>query len=271
MKRTLVSVLTLIVMLSLTSFAASLTAKVVLPDGNGAPFAEVKIGEKTFVADEKGNVELTYNSEKNALVKWLDLEEELPIGDTMKFSNKKLYGAPYDPFDWLVSGSETWDIDDKIMANPGGEHNEAQIFLDDEFDDFIVRSKFVAAAPSQWYYVRFFLRGAEPGFNGYGISFAANPSDQTFFARFEGSWDKYEQITDSLFVYPAVEQNVPHEFVGFLKNDHIVLYLRAQGESKYHKLVDVVDDSDGALFDGSVSILNSFCDVEISEFSIFKY
>lgn len=267
MKKNVLFILTLIVFLTATSFASSLSAKILLPDGNGAPFATVTIGDKAFKANEKGEVEITFDSEKNALIKWLDLEVVIPIGDTMKIPNKVLYGPPYDELDWEVFGPDTWEFDDKIILNPGGQGNESQIFLDEVFDNFIFRSKFITNKPSQWFYVRFFMRAFEAGFNGYGISFATSQSDQTFFARFEGSWE----VSDPYFVCGAVPEGVPIEFVGFLKNDHIVIYARVEGDAEYIKLIDTIDNSDDAFYDGGVSILNSFCELEISELGVFKF
>ncbi len=271
MKKNVLCILTIMVLLTVTSLANSQSAKILLPDGNGAPLATVTIGDKVFKANEKGEVEITFDSEKKALLKWLDLAVEVPIEATMKFPNKVLCGPPYDALDWVVNGPDTWEFDKKIILNPGGQNNESQIFLDEDFSDFVIRSKFIAEKPSQWFYVRFFMRAFEEGFNGYGISFAASPSDQTFFTRFEGSWEKYTKVIDPIFVYSAIPEGIPVEFVGFLKNDHILIYLRVEGEKEYKKIVDAVDNSEGAFYDGGISILNSFCDLEISELGVFKY
>ncbi|MDD2431206.1 MAG: hypothetical protein PHD88_03730 [Firmicutes bacterium] len=260
-----------LVMATCSVGAASLAARVVLPDGSGAPFATITIGDKVFTASESGRVELTYDTEKTACVKWLELEEEIPISDTMTFSNKLYYGAPYDVYDFLTTGPEIWEVTETAMFCPGGQGNESQIYLDDSFENFVFRSKFNAEADGQWNYLRFMLRGIEPGFNGYGLSVAIHPIDECFFARFNGSWDAYDQLTESLFVGPSMDSGADNEFVAFLKDEHIVIYIRNQGEKDYTKLIDLVDEDPSAFFDGGVGILNSFTTVEITEFSVFRY
>jgi hypothetical protein len=184
------------VVAAFSASAATLSARVVLPDGSGAPFATVTIGDKVFTASETGKVEITYDGEKTALVKWLELEEEIAIGATMKFSNRLYYGAPYDANDFVTWGPDIWEITESAMYCPGGLGNEAQIFLDDFYDNFVMRAKFSAEAESQWFYLRFMIRGVEPGFNGYGVTVAMHPADQSSFARFNGSWDNYDVITE---------------------------------------------------------------------------
>lgn len=259
------------VVAAFSASAATLSARVVLPDGSGAPFAMVTIGDKVFTASETGKVEITYDGEKTALVKWLELEEEIAIGATMKFSNRLYYGAPYDANDFVTWGPDIWEITESAMYCPGGLGNEAQIFLDDFYDNFVMRAKFSAEAESQWFYLRFMIRGVEPGFNGYGVTVAMHPADQSSFARFNGSWDNYDVITEDIFIGPAMDPGVEDEIVVFAKDEHIVVYLRNAGQKDYMKVVDHIDDDPGAFFDGGVGILNSFTVVEITEFSVFRY
>lgn len=275
LRRNVVLVLVFALIVVLASFGVSaantLSAKVVLPDGNGAPYATVTVGDKVFKTDSNGAVEITYENESKATIKWLEIEAEVTLSAKMKLPNRLYYGAPYDEIDWVLNGPDTWEIDSNVIRNEGGQNNESQIFIDDGLDNFVIRTKFSASAPSQWFMLRFFMRASAPGFNGYGINFAVNPADRTFAARFEGAWDKYEKLAKDLFIYSAVPQNKPFEFVGFLKDEHIVVYVRAEDQREYTKILDIEDDSADAYYDGGIGILNSFTTVEITEFSVFKF
>lgn len=246
---------------------AAVNATILLPDGNVAPFAEVVANGKSFTADANGNVVLDVeDGVKTATVKWLSLSAELPIASEMKFKNKLYYGAPYDPEDFTVNGEDNWEIDNKTLYNPGDK--EAQIFYDDSFDNIVFRTKYTLNNPKDYYYLRFFFRTVEPGFNGYGLNVPNLAGYQIYFTRFEGDWNKYNELK---FIAPPAKANVEYEIVVFLKNEKIQVYLRPTSESKYNQILNIEDTSDGAYFDGGFSIMASFLEVKLTELAVFAY
>ncbi len=247
--------------------AASVNATILLPDGNVAPFAEVVVEGKSFAADANGNVVLDVaDGVKTANVKWLSLSAELPIASEMKLKNKLYYGAPYDQEDFTVNGEDNWEIDKKSLYNPGDK--EAQIFYDDSFADFVFRTKFTLDKAKDYYYLRFFFRTVEPGFNGYGLSVPNLAGYQIYFTRFEGDWNKYTALK---FIAPPAKVDLEYELVVFLKNEKIEAYLRPTNEPKYNQILNIEDTSDGAYFDGGFSIMASFLEVKLTELAVFAY
>ncbi len=267
-------VITVLVMVLMTFqiYAETLNAQILLPDGNGAPFAKVQIDESVFEADANGVVILDVPAGKKvATVSWLALTSELPIGEQMKLKNKLYFGAPYDKDDFIINGEDIWEINKKeIIVDEGF---ETQLFYDDSFANFVFRAKFSVDNAKLYNYLRFFFRLTEPGFNSYCLSFPGIQGAETYFTRFEGNWDKQVNIREPkpMFLAAGAKVGVEYETVIFAKEEKIVVYVRATSDKGYKKIMDAEDLTDGAVYDGGFAIMSSFLSAKITELSIFSY
>lgn len=252
---------------SLHLHAKTVNTRILLPDGNGAPYATVSIGTETFTADATGNVVLEVPEDKSvATVTWLTLSQELAISEKMKFKNKVLYGAPYSKDDFDFKGPDVWEFsDNEIIASAG---SESQIFYDDSFENTILRAIFKIDNVQQYYYLRFFTRLVEPGFNGYCLSFPT--AGQAYVARYEGNWDKHSDIGPTFLAY-STKPKIEYEFVLFSKDEKLVGYIRETSQKEYKKILDLEDKSDGVFFDGGFAIMSSFVSAKITELGLFSY
>lgn len=252
--------------------AETLTAQILLPDGNRAPFAKVQIANNVFEADANGVVVLDIPLDKKvATVNWLDLSAELPIGEQMKFKNKLYFGAPYEKDDFTIQGEDVWEINKtEIVVEEG---YETQLFFDDSFANFVFRAKFSVDNAKLYNYLRFFFRLTEPGFNSYCLSFPGISGALTYFTRFEGNWDKQFNILEpkEMFIAPGVKEGVEYETVIFAKEEKIVIYFRAASVKGYKKIMEAKDLTEGAVYDGGFAIMSSFLSAKITELSLFSY
>lgn len=260
-------VILILMFASVQVFAETLNAKVLLPDGNGAPFATVSVGDAVFTANNEGNVTLDVPSDVKILkVNWLELSAELPVGETLKFKNKTLYGAPYSKDDFLINGPDVWEITDtEIIAVEG---SETQLFYEDAFDNTVFRAKFTLDNAAQWYYVRFFTRLYDPGFNGYSLNFPG--VGDSYFARYEGNWDQYSDIPPTFLGVPG-KVKVECETVMFSEDETITVYYRETSQDSYRKIYSVVDDSVEAYYDGGFAIMCSYLSLKITELGVFSF
>lgn len=269
-KRVFLSVVLLLATFSLIIRAEKISSQILLPDGNSAPYAEVHVDGEIFFADELGNVTFEVPTGKKIVtVKWLALSSELPIANEMKFSNKLYYGAPYSSDDFEISGPDIWQIEEKTITVSSG--SETVIFYDDSFANFVLRAKVTIDKADLYYAFRFLFRTTEPGFNGYCFSVPALDGSQTYFARYEGAWNKYEEIVKPMFLTSNAKMKAEYEYVIFAKNEKIMIYMRPTTERNYRKILDAEDKTEGAVFDGGFSLMSSFVEAKITELSVFSY
>ncbi len=265
-------VVMVLVLVAVNLQATTLTAQILLPDGNRAPFAKVQIANNVFEADANGVVVLDVPQDKKvATVNWLALSAELPIDEQMKFKNKLYFGAPYNKDDFTIQGEDIWEINkNEILVKEG---YETQLFYDDSFANFVFRAKFSLDKAKLYNYLRFFFRLTEPGFHSYCLSFPGISGALSYFTRFEGNWDKQFNILEpkEMFIAPGAKAGVEYETVIFAKEEKIVIYFRATSDNGYKKIMEAQDLSEGAVYDGGFGIMSSFLAAKITELSLFSY
>lgn len=262
--RLVLFIIFVLVLTSIHIYADAIEAIVLLPDGNPAPYATVTVGEDALQADGNGKVTLDVGADvKTVTVKWLDLTAELPVSENLKFRNKVLYGPPYSKDDFLITGPDIWEIKDTEIVTTAD--SESSIFYEDAFENTILRAKYTLDDAAQWYYIRFFIRLYDAGFNGYSLNFPG--IGDAYYARYDGNWDQHVGMTFFRF---RSKVKTEYEFVMFAKDENITVYHR-ETANKYTKVLDINDSSPDAYYDGGFAIMNSFLSCKITELGLFAY